>query len=180
MIGLGEICHRIRHHEGLDVAHECIHSRDHAADVRIDTDDDQLVPFQRCHSRFKIAALKGAVAPFCQYDVPFGRCNPFHDILLVRVCLRQAGAPHVVQQGAVFRRLVMWLSCVEDGNSVSQGPALQGCDVCHQCLKQCRIGFIEAQKIALHVMDEKRRPLTIQLPSYPVPGGFFWSWHWVI
>ncbi len=38
-----EVRHGIPHHEGLDVLHEGFHGRDHAADVCIDADNDQLV-----------------------------------------------------------------------------------------------------------------------------------------
>ena len=122
----------------------------------IDADNDQLVALQRLHPRIQVAALKGAVAPLRQHHVPLDGRNFCYHGLLGRIGLRQARAPHVVEQRTVGCWLIVRLCRVENRNAMRRGPALQRGNVADERLQQPGVGFIEAKEIALHVVDEQR------------------------
>ena len=112
MLFRGEVGERIRHHKGLNIAHECFKGGGQAADMCVYAADDELIAPEVFELFFEWGTHEGGVAPFGEHGIGFGG-GEFVEDPGVFVVL-QAVAPEVCQQAPVGGVLAGWLGGVVD------------------------------------------------------------------
>ena len=163
MVGQGEVRHPVRQEEGLDVAHEGVAGSHHAADMAVDAADDQLIPSQRFEHLLQLGALEGAVAPLDQHGVVPLRAQGCHHLLLLGPFV-EPRAPHVVEQGAILRGLILGLGGVEDRDAEGLALLAHGGQLLGERRDQRAVFAIEGGEVLLHVVDQQGGALGIQRP----------------
>ena len=112
MLFFGEVGERIRHHEGLNIAHECFKGGGQAADMCVYAADDELIAPEVFELLFERGTLEGRVAPFGEHSIGLGGGELVKN--LGAFIILQAVAPEVGQQAPVGGVLAGWLGGVVD------------------------------------------------------------------
>ena len=99
MLFLGEVGERIRHHERLNIAHECLQGGGEAANMCVHSADDELVTPKLFELLFERGAHEGGVPPFGEHSIGLGGGELVKN--LGAFIVLQAVAPEVGQQAPV-------------------------------------------------------------------------------
>ena len=167
VVGAGEVGRRVGHQERLHVAHERLHGGHHAADVRVDARDQQLVAARVGDQLGEVAALEGAVAPLGQHLVAgLGRelVEDRHHAGVLGVGGGRAAAPEVVEQTALRGGLLAGLRGVDDGDAEHPGAGRERGDVLDAAAHRLLGAGERGDEVALHVVDEQHCPRGVGRP----------------